>query len=94
MTMTAAAPQLYLTPDDLKTIKQILPRHWRIQVSEATGLTTRQVGEVFYLRTTNAKQNKLVWEMIKKILVMLNQDELEGLVAKIERRLITTNMGR
>lgn len=85
-TETTTTPP-HLKMDDINSIRNLLPYDWRIQIASATGLTERQVSEVFYLRTTNPEHNKAVWMVIKRQMKAMHQTDL---VDKIKARIAST----
>jgi hypothetical protein len=78
-----------LTTQDVATIREFLPFDWRIQLAGKTGLSVRQVGETFYLRTTNRAYNRKLWGAIIPILDAANRPDL---AKKCQVRIDTTNI--
>jgi hypothetical protein len=78
-----------LGPDDINSIRNLMPYDWRKQIAGATGLTERQISEVFYLRTSNPDHNFLVWAIIRRKLKALHMDDL---ATKVNTRIKATNI--
>jgi len=66
-----------LTSQQLADIKSLLPYGFFQAIADKRkGITYRQIIEVFAQRSTNAKQNKTVWEAINKKLIAYDRPDL------------------
>jgi hypothetical protein len=67
----------FLTIQDIEKIRKLLPYGWRQQIQQRhPRLTTRQISETFYLRTSNPLTTGKVFTAIAKYLDRMGEHSL------------------